>query len=263
MLVDSSAARERGADGDRLVATLFASTAFYGSFLVFLLEPIIAKLLLPWFGGAANVWATCLVFFQVVLVLGYGYADVSARLLDERRLALVFAMLAFAAGLALPVVPAAHWKPDGAAGPVPLVLGALTTTIGLPFLVLAAAGPQQQKWHALRLPDRSPYRLFALSNLASLLALLALLAYPFAFEPWLGTHARARLWSIAYVVWALLLLLSALCARTVRRRHAGHLADQYGRLARNAGGSRPVRGLGRSSGVGRVHPRRCDESRDP
>jgi len=188
----------------------FALTIFCGSFFLFLVEPIVAKELLPWFGGAANVWATCLVFFQVGLLLGYAYADVLVRRVSARtQLALQILLLAVGA-LSLPIVPAAHWKPSGPHSPSLAVLGALATTVGVPYLSMAATSPLVQSWYARRYPERSPYRLFALSNLASMLALLA---YPSLLEPWLGVRWQTYLWSGGYVLWAVLMILCALGAR--------------------------------------------------
>jgi len=188
------------------VSAVFGAVVFCGAFLLFLAEPIIAKELLPWFGGAANVWATCLVFFQIALLLGYGLADALAQRLTVRAQQLLLALAAAAGVLCLPLVPAAHWKPSGALAPVLGVLGALTTTVGLPYALMATTSPLIQSWYARSLPGRSPYRLFALSNLASMLALLC---YPALLEPRLGTQLQARVWSVGYGLWALLLLLSA------------------------------------------------------
>jgi SAM-dependent methyltransferase len=196
--------------GAALDSAVFALTVFCGAFFLFLVEPIIAKELLPWFGGAANVWATCLVFFQLGLLLGYGYADVLAWRLSGRAQPLVLLILLAAAALTLPIVPAAHWKAAGPASPSLAVLGALATTVGLPYMLMAATSPLVQSWYARRFPERSPYRLFALSNLASMLALIV---YPTVLEPWLGTRLQTYLWSAGYVLWAVLLLA---CAASVR-----------------------------------------------
>jgi SAM-dependent methyltransferase len=199
------------------VLAAFALTVFCGSFLLFLVEPIIAKELLPWFGGAANVWATCLVFFQVGLLLGYAYADALVRrLAPGAQLASLIALLA-AAALLLPIVPARHWAaPSATVGPAIRVLGALATTVGAPYVLMSTTSPLVQSWYAQRFPGKSPYRLFALSNLASMLALLA---YPSLIEPRLGTRAQSYGWSAAYGVWALLMLVCATSALRARSRN--------------------------------------------
>lgn len=184
---------------------LFALTIFTSAFLLFLVQPIIAKQILPWFGGTAAVWTTCLVFFQAALLAGYAYADFVARRLSATRQALLHGVLLVASLLALPIVPGAFWKPGGGENPLALILGLLVGTLGLPYFLLSTTSPLLQAWFARRYPGRNPYRLFALSNLASLLALLA---YPFTIEPSIPTRMQAYLWSAAYA------LFVALCATT-------------------------------------------------
>jgi len=180
---------------------LFALTIFTSAFLLFLVQPVIAKQILPWFGGSAAVWTTCLVFFQAALLAGYAYADVVVRRASAMRQALLQSGLLAASLVALPIVPAAFWKPAGSENPAALILGLLAFTIGLPYFLLATTSPLLQAWFTRRFPGRNPYRLFALSNLASLAALLA---YPFAIEPWIPTRAQAYLWSAGYACFAVL-----------------------------------------------------------
>ncbi|MBS0320814.1 MAG: fused MFS/spermidine synthase [Proteobacteria bacterium] len=180
---------------------LYALAIFLSAFLLFLVQPIVAKEILPWFGGSAAVWATCLVFFQSALLAGYAYADWSARHLRPRTGAWLHATLLVASIAVLPIIPAAHWKPLGDENPIALILGLLAVTIGLPYFLLTTTSPLLQAWFARRFPARSPYRLFALSNLASMLALLG---YPFVIEPNLPTRTQALAWSVAYSVFALL-----------------------------------------------------------
>src|SRR5690242_11127904 len=161
---------------------LHAATIFLSAFLLFLVQPIIAKQILPWFGGAASVWATCLVFFQTMLLFGYAYADWSTRSLRPRtQAALHMALLAASLAL-LPIMPDARWKPGAheAAGPALSILALLGATIGLHYFLLSSTSPLVQAWFWRRFRHEVPYRLFALSNLASLLALLC---YPTAIEP--------------------------------------------------------------------------------
>ena len=181
--------------------SLYAATIFFSAFLLFLLQPITAKQILPWFGGSAAVWTTCLVFFQTTLLLGYAYSDAVARSLSPKaQVRLHVALLAVSCAL-LPIVPGAQWKPLGGENPSLLILGLLAATIGLPYFLLSTTSPLVQAWFARSFPERSPYRLFALSNLASMLALLG---YPFALEPWVTTRLQSYGWSVAYVVFALL-----------------------------------------------------------
>jgi hypothetical protein len=155
---------------------LFAATIFLGAFLLFLIEPLFAKLILPWFGGSAAVWATCLVFFQSALLLGYFYADVTTRRLSQKQQSLLHLGLLLASILWLPIAPQSFWRTHLNVDPAWRILTLLTFSIGLPFVLLSATGPLVQSWYARCAPGRSPYRLFALSNIASLLGLLA---FPF------------------------------------------------------------------------------------
>jgi SAM-dependent methyltransferase len=185
---------------------LFALTIFASAFLLFLVQPIIAKQILPWFGGSAAVWTTCLVFFQAALLAGYAYADVVVRRLPLPRQTLLHCSLLVASLLALPIVPATFWKPSGSENPLALILGLLGVTLGLPYFLLSTTSPLLQAWFARRYAGRNPYRLFALSNLASLAALLA---YPFAIEPWIPTRTQALLWSAGYACFTLLCIATA------------------------------------------------------
>jgi len=186
-------------------AMLYAITLFTGAFLLFLVQPILSKHILPWFGGSASVWATCLVFFQTWLLLGYAYVDqITRRLAPGRQLAL-HALLLTASLLTLPVLAGSEWKPDGSQDPVVHILLLLVATAGLPYLMLSATGPLVQSWAARAGQGPRVYRLFSLSNLASLLALLA---YPFLIEPWLTLNQQSTIWSVVYVCFAVLCIAS-------------------------------------------------------
>jgi SAM-dependent methyltransferase len=185
---------------------LYATTIFFSAFLLFLVQPITAKQILPWFGGSAAVWTTCLVFFQTTLLLGYAYSDAVARRLSAKAQVGLHVVLLAASCVLLPIVPGAQWKPLGTESPSLLILGLLAATIGLPYFLLSTTSPLVQAWFAKSYPGRSPYRLFALSNLASMLALLG---YPFALEPWVATRLQSNTWSAAYIAFALLTAASA------------------------------------------------------
>jgi hypothetical protein len=192
---------------------IYASVIFLGALLLFLVQPIIAKQILPWFGGSAAVWATCMVFFQMALLAGYAYADWTTYRLSHRRQVLLHAALLAASLLLLPILPDAAWKPAGGEDPAWRIIGLLVATIGLPYFLLSTTSPLVQAWFARRFHGVVPYRLFALSNLASLLALVA---YPVAIEPWVSTHAQSIAWSVIYGVFALLCIAAALAGlRTV------------------------------------------------
>jgi hypothetical protein len=185
---------------------LLATTTFLGAFLLFLIEPLFAKLILPWFGGSASVWATCLVFFQSALLLGYFYADLSTRRLSPNRQSAAHLGLLLVSLLWLPIVPQIFWRSHEQVDPAWRILGLLTFSIGLPFVLLSATSPLLQSWYARRASGRSPYRLFALSNLASLLALLS---FPFLIESHLSSHQQSTLWSALYALFAVCCSLSA------------------------------------------------------
>ena len=202
-------AREAGRAIRTRVMLLSAITIFTSAFLLFLVQPIIAKEILPWFGGSAAVWTTCLVFFQTTLLLGYAYADWSVRTLKANRQVQVHAALLVASVLFLPIVPREFWKPAGSENPIWLILGLLAATIGLPYFLLSTTSPLAQAWFARRFPGRSPYRLFALSNLASMLALLG---YPFLLEPWIATRTQAWSWSAGYAGFVALCIVTALAS---------------------------------------------------
>jgi hypothetical protein len=178
----------------------YACTIFLSAFLLFAVQPMIGKIILPWFGGSAAVWSTCLLFFQATLLAGYLYAHWSTRWLKPKRQALLhIALLALSLAL-LPILPSPSWKPSHAGDPSLRILLLLTVTIGLPYILLSTTSPLLQAWYVAAKPGAIPYRLFALSNVG---ALLALLSYPVLVEPNLTAHGQAYGWSGIYVVFAL------------------------------------------------------------
>ena len=185
---------------------LFASTILLSAFLLFLVQPIIAKQILPWFGGTSAVWTTCLVFFQVVLLAGYTYSHLITRYLAPKQQARLHIALLVISLLFLPIVPSEALKPAAGADAALRIVLLLAATIGLPYFLLSSTGPLLQKWVAPRLPEKSVYRLFALSNFGSLIGLLA---FPFAIEPFSTSHVQSLVWSAAYAVFAVACALSA------------------------------------------------------
>ncbi|MCA3072180.1 MAG: fused MFS/spermidine synthase [Rhodocyclaceae bacterium] len=185
---------------------LYAVTIFFSAFLLFLVQPLIAKQILPWFGGSSAVWTTCLVFFQSVLLAGYAYTDWTTRRLAPKKQAWLHIGLLVASLAVLPIIADASWKPSGDEDPALRILGLLLATIGLPYLLLSTTGPLVQAWFARTFDNAVPYRLFALSNLASMLALLS---YPVAIEPWVNTVAQSWGWSAGYVVFVTLCAAAA------------------------------------------------------
>jgi hypothetical protein len=187
---------------------VFAWVVGLGAFLLFQVQLVLGKLLLPWFGGASAVWTTCLLFFQVALLAGYAWAHFLADRLPPRRqrdahLALIAAALALVLWRAFawpsPITPGAWARPGGPGAPTAAILALLGTTIGLPFVVLAATSPLLQAWFARLRPGRSPFPLFALSNAGSLVGLVT---YPLLVEPWASVRTQGWLWSGAFAVYA-------------------------------------------------------------
>ncbi len=190
---------------------LYAITIFLSAFLLFQVQPIIAKIILPWFGGAAAVWSACMLFFQFVLLLGYLYAHfVVSRLRPKVQVILHVSLLALTLVL-LHIMPSPAWKPSGSEDPVFKIIGLLTASVGLPYLMLSTTGPLMQAWYARSHRVAFPYRLFAVSNLGSLLALLT---YPPLVEPYVATSHQALMWSISYGAFC---LLCAGCAWQARK----------------------------------------------
>src|SRR5688572_4715863 len=186
---------------------LYALTIFTSAFLLFLVQPLMAKQILPWFGGSAAVWTTCLVFFQFLLLFGYAYADWTTRRMRARSQAVLHIALLLVSVVSLPIIADAAWKPAGDEDPTLRILGLLGATIGLPYFLLSTTGPLVQAWFARSFPAGTVYRLFALSNLASLLALVS---YPFVLEPWVSTARQAYVWSAGYVLFVSLCIASAI-----------------------------------------------------
>jgi hypothetical protein len=185
---------------------LFGCTVFLSSFLLFSIEPLVAKRILPWFGGSAAVWSTCLVFFQTALLAGYAYA----RLMAKRARPALHGLLLACGFLFLPVGPSDVWRSAAATHPIAHILELLVASIAIPFIALSATSPLLQHWLA-DMGQRSPYWLFAVSNVASLGALLS---YPFLVEPKLGIEEQRFFWSAGYIAFV---LLCACCAFLARR----------------------------------------------
>jgi SAM-dependent methyltransferase len=184
---------------------VFAGTIFASAFSLFLVQPLIAKQILPWFGGTAAVWAICMVFFQVTLLAGYAYSDWLSRRLQPRRQVVIHVSLLAASLLFLPIVASAHWKPTGAEDPTLLILGLLLATIGLPYFLLSTTGPLVQSWVARAGVGTHVYRYFSLSNMASLIALIS---YPFLIETRTALLGQAYGWSVVYALFTILCAVS-------------------------------------------------------
>ncbi len=185
-------------------SVLFAVTIFTSAFLLFQVQPMLAKFILPWFGGTPAVWTMCMLVFQMLLFGGYAYAHLLSCIQSVSRQACIHAALLAVAALTLPIVPSADWKPVGDEVPGLRITLLLLATVGVPYFLLSSTGPLLQKWFSTACPGSSPYRLYALSNTGSLLALVS---YPFAFEPVFSSTAQAWLWSVLFLVFALSCLM--------------------------------------------------------
>jgi len=186
---------------------IYAATVFLSAFLLFQVQPMIAKFILPWFGGSAAVWSAALLFFQLLLLAGYFYAHVLIRYLKPKMQFWVHGGLLAVSLLTLPIVPSARWKPTGYGDPTFGILVLLAATIGLPYMLLSATSPLLQAWYVRVKKGAIPYRLFALSNFGSFLALLS---YPFVIEPRLALSRQAMIWSLGYAAFALACGIAAL-----------------------------------------------------
>lgn len=177
----------------------FTTATFAGAFLLFLIQPLFARLMLPQLGGSPAVWNTAMVFYQATLLLGYAYAHYSTKLLGARRQALLHCLIVLLPLFVLPI----HWNenftPPTTANPVLWMLGIMALSVGLPFFAVSATSPLLQRWLASTSHPaaRDPYFLYAASNAGSLLALIA---YPIIVEPNLRLAAQGRLWSVGYGV---------------------------------------------------------------
>jgi hypothetical protein len=187
----------------------FALTIFFSAFLLFQVQPLIAKQILPWFGGSAAVWTTCMLFFQIALLLGYSYAHWITSKFDSRRQMFIHLGLLCVSLVSLPIIPSAWWKPLGTDDPLLRILGLLAATIGLPYFLLSSTSPLLQAWMARSGSGVIPYRFFALSNLGSMLALLS---YPILVEPTLTNREQAWSWSAGYILFGILCAITALRA---------------------------------------------------
>lgn len=221
------------------MAILFSITLFLAAALLFAVEPMVGKLLLPTFGGAPAVWNTCLVFFQASLLAGYGYAHFLTRRLPPPAQMAVHAIVVLAAWLALPIATSPRWLPPGDAHPTPWLLAMLAATAGLPFFAVSTAAPLLQKWFADsgHRQAHDPYFLYAASNAGSMIGLLA---YPLAIEPNLTLTAQGRAWAMGYTVFCV--LLAACAAKFWQGQRSAALLDDEGLAApaaRQTGRARP------------------------
>jgi SAM-dependent methyltransferase len=184
----------------------FATTIFVSAFLLFQVQPLIGKYILPWFGGTNSVWTACMMFFQIVLLLGYIYSHLLIRFLRPSRQCAVHVSLIIIALFFLPVAPSASWKPLGTEDPLIRILLMLFASVGFPYFIVSTTGPLLQAWFSRKFQGESPYPLYALSNIGSLLALVT---YPFFIEHLLTRYQQAVVWSAGFCLFAALCVFSA------------------------------------------------------
>ena len=193
---------------------LFSATLFISATLLFWIQPLFAKMILPLLGGSPSVWNTALVFFQAVLLAGYSYAHLLSHQCGQRSQILLHLSVLAVAALALPISVAPGWRPDAGAPPTLWLLGLLSASIGAPFFAVSATAPLLQRWfsHTGHPHAYDPYFLYGASNLGSILALLS---FPFVLEPLLSSHAQAIAWTCGFAVLAVAI---AGCGSLVWRR---------------------------------------------
>jgi len=179
------------------------------AFLLFQVQPVISKFILPWFGGGPGVWTTCMLFFQVVLFAGYAYAHALTRL-PHRWQGLIHGVLILAAAATLPIAPGEQWKPVGLVDPAGRILLLLLANVALPYFALSSTSPLVQVWFSRSGEGRSPWRLYALSNIGSLAALLT---YPFLIEPRWDVMQQTWIWSGGFIVFGILSFAGAFADR--------------------------------------------------
>jgi hypothetical protein len=190
-----------------VLTVAYAATVFIGAFLLFQVQPLVGKAILPWFGGTPAVWTTCMLVFQVLLFGGYAYAHLTSRYLTPRDQACLHIALLAVALVWLPIVPNPAWKLTASEWPALRIILVTVSSVGLPYFLLSSTGPLVQGWFSGTHPGQSPYRLYSLSNLASLLALLS---YPFVVEPAFSIATQSLLWSGLFAAFAILCGASAL-----------------------------------------------------
>ena len=190
----------------RGLAIAYAVTIFLSAFLLFQVQPLIGKYILPWFGGSPAVWTTCMLVFQVLLFGGYAYAHMTTHYLSPRHQGYLHIGLLVLALVTLPITPDASWKPTNSDWPAVKIILLTLSSVGLPYFILSSTGPLVQSWFSRTHVGQSPYRLYSLSNVGSLLALVS---YPFVVEPSFSTATQSILWSLFFAAFALLCSCSA------------------------------------------------------
>ena len=190
------------------VQPVFVAAIFLSAFLLFLIEPMFAKMVLPLYGGSSAVWNTAVVFYQTALVFGYGYAHLSTMWLGSRRQSVLHLVLLLLPAIVLPITVTPGQRPPTSGSPAISLLLLMLATVGLPFIILSASSPVLQRWFAGtdQPAAADPYRLYAASNVGSMVGLLS---YPLLIEPGVGLRAQSWFWTVGYGLLVVLMLASA------------------------------------------------------
>lgn len=196
-----------GHRSEKGLAIAYAATIFLSAFLLFQVQPLLGKYILPWFGGSPAVWTTCMLVFQVLLFAGYAYAHITTQYLSPRHQGYLHVLLLMIALLTLPITPDSSWKPTNSDWPALKIILLTMSSVGLPYFILSSTGPLVQGWFSRTHQGQSPYRLYSLSNVGSLLALVS---YPFLVETSFSTATQSVLWSLLFAIFALLCTASAI-----------------------------------------------------
>lgn len=237
----------------RLAILPYALATLIGAFLVFQIQPVISKCILPWFGGTPAVWTTCMLFFQVLLLGGYIYAHCLKTYLRPSRQALVHVTLLAITLWNLRITPDDSWKPTGGEEPIKHLLWMLAAHVGMPYFLLSSTGPLVQAWLSLRTSGDGVYRLYALSNIGSLAALLS---YPFLFEPLLSLSGQALLWSTLFTCFVIVQagLLYGIIAQAKRQGPNPQAPNRQGQSVASSPVPSTASSVTPASGMERWHP---------
>ena len=221
-------------DTRKITVPVFAATMGLAGFLLFQVQPLLGKYILPWFGGSASTWIVCLLFFQAALLAGYAHAYAITLPLSVPRQAQVQIAILVGSLLLLPITPSEGWKPRDVDNPTWRILALLALTVGVPYVVLATTTPLLSRWLARIEPGLDPARFYAASNLG---AFAGLISYPFVFERAMSSGQQTRWWSWAYVLYA---LLFAICAFLALGRAKGDKSGDARLLIRAPGSGDPL-----------------------
>lgn len=218
----------------KITILAFAATMALAGFLLFQVQPLLGKYILPWFGGSASTWIVCLLFFQTALLAGYAHAYAITRPLPVPRQAQLQLAILIGSLLLLPITPAESWKPQDAGNPTWRIIALLALSVGVPYVALATTTPLLSRWLARIEPGLDPVRFFAASNLGSFAGLLS---YPLAFEPLMSSEQQTHWWSWAYALYA---ALFAFCGFLALRRAKGDTGGDARVPLAATGGREPV-----------------------